>query len=466
MNPKQLLLILRARYRISVAVLLITVVSVAIVSELTPRQYTAETSVMVDIRSPDPISTVLLPPTMNPGSVGTQIDIIKSDRVARKVVRMLRLADSPTVKQTWQDSTGGRGKLEEWMSARLQRGVSVNPSRDSNIINISFRGTDPAFVAAVANAFAQAYIEASVELKVEPAKQYADWFAEQAKVLRENVERAQARVSEFQQKVGIVATEESMDFELTKLNELSARLTTAQAETRDALSKQRSGGAGIDTLPEVMQNTLVGTLRGNVASLEIRLKEVAVNLGVKHPQYQRMESELAEMKRKLAAEESRVASSYSTTSAIGRAKEAELRAAIEAQKKKLLDMKNQRDEIAVLLRDVDTAKRAYEAVTNRFNQTTLESQANRTNVSVLNPAVEPTQPSFPKPLEQMLLMALALGAVLACAAAYGVELLDRRIRSPDDLAEMLQLPVLGVIESARGPLRLGLARRAAALIAR
>ena len=467
MNPRQLLLILRARYKAVIGVLVFAVAAALLVGEFTPRRYTAETSIMVDIRAPDPIASLLLPSAMNAGSVGTQIDIIRSDRVAKKVIRMLRLAEGASVKEAWTAATEGKGKIEDWMAAWLQKGLIITPSRDSNLIAISFRGTDPDFVAAIANAFAQAYIEASVELRVEPARQYAEWFAGQSKVLREGVEKAQARVSEFQQKHGIVVTDENLDVELVKLNELSARLTAAQSDARDAQIKQRPGSGASDTLPEVMQNAVVAGLRMGVNQLEVRLKEAESNFGVNHPQYRRMQSELAELRVRLEAEVRHVASSYTATSgAIGKAREADLRTMIEAQKKALLDKRSKRDEIVVLMRDVDTAKRAYEAVTSRYHQTTLESQANRTNVSVLTPAVAPVQPTFPKPLDQMLILAIAAGLVLGCAAAYGLEMLDRRIRCADDLAEMLQLPVLGVIESARRSPRIGLGNRRLALTAR
>ena len=456
----QFLSILRARYKTALFVALLTVAVALIGSELLPRQYTAETSVIVDIKSADPISAML------PGSMGTQVDVIKSDRVARKVVKMLRLDESPTMKNRWMEGALGKGKLDLWIAGLLQKGLTVTPSRDSNLINIAYRGADPAFVAAVANAYAQAYIEAVIELKVEPARQYALWFGEQAKVLRENLEKAQARLSDYQQQKGIVATDENLDYETAKLNELSTRLTAVQGEIRDAQSKQRSGSGAMSTLPEVLQNPVVSGLRSDIAQREAKLKEAAGNLGENHPQYLRMESELAELKVKLESEARHVARTYTSTSAAGKTREADLRAAIEAQTKKLLQLKNQRDEIAVLVREVETAKRAYEAVTNRFNQTNLESQATQTNVSVLTPAVEPIEPSFPKPLDKTLLIAIGLGIVLGAAAAYGLEMIDRRVRSAADLAEMMQLPVLGVIARARRPSRLAFWRRSTALAAR
>lgn len=458
MNPRQLLLILRDRYKIALAVWILTIAIAMIGSELVPKQYTAETQVMVDIRSPDPISALLSPTGILPGSMGTQVDVIKSDRVARKVVRMLRLDQNPAVRQMWMDATEGKGKLEDWMGSLLQKGLKVTPSRDSNIISIAFQGRDPVFVTAIANAYAQAYVEASVELKVEPARQYALWFGDQAKVLRENVEKAQARLSEYQRKKGIVATEEAMDYEVAKLNDLSARLTAAQGETRDARSRERAGSG------EVLQDSVVQGLRAKIADAEAKLKEAAVNFGLQHPQYKRMQLELAELKNRLEVESSHVRGGYSATGAVGRTKEADLQRAIEAQKRKVLDLKKARDEIAVLLRDVDTAKRAYEAVTNRYNQTSIEAQATRTNVSVLTPAIEPLEPSFPKSRGKTFLAAIILGIVFAGASVVGLETLDRRVRSADDLTEMLQTPVLAVIEPGRPPGRLAFRARALPLL--
>src|SRR6266581_6869333 len=99
MNLQQLLLIFRARYKVALTVALLAVVVVMIGSLLVPKKYTAETSVIVDVRSPDPVAAVFLPAMMVPGNMGTQVDIITSNRVARKVVKMLKLDEGPAVKQ-------------------------------------------------------------------------------------------------------------------------------------------------------------------------------------------------------------------------------------------------------------------------------------------------------------------------------------------------------------------------------
>jgi len=436
-TPRQLLLILRARYKVALLILLASLGIALPLIEHLPRQFTAGASLVIDIRSPDPITAML-----RPSNMATQEDIIKSDRVAQRVVRLLKLEDNPTAREQWREVTGGKGRLEAWLMELLQKRLTVTPPRrDSNILTIEYTAADPAFAAAVANAFAQAYMEVSVELKVEPARRYAQWFSEQGRLQRENLERAQARLSEFQQRRGIVATEERFDTESAKLGELTAQLTVLQAQTVDAKTKQRSGA---DTLPELLQNPLLSGLRMEINRQEARLKDAAGNLGRNHPRYRAMESELKEMKARLEAETQHVLKGYRTSTSIGTEKEGELKLAIEAQKKKLLQMRSERDQLAVLQRDVDAAKNAYDAVSNRYTQASLESQATHTNVYLLTPATEPLEPSSPKVL-RLSIIALLLGLGAGMGAALGLELIDRRVRSAEDLAQMLQLPVLSVV---------------------
>jgi chain length determinant protein EpsF len=462
MNLQLLLLVLRARYKIALVALVVTVTATLAVSLLLPKQYSARATVVIDVKSPDPIAGLMLPALMMPGYMATQVDIVESQRVAQKVVKMLKLDENPAVREQWPEATRGKGELDDWLAELLRKRLKVKPARESSVVSIDYTANDPAFAAMIANAFAQAFIDTNIELKVEPAKQYSLWFGEQGKMLRESHEKAQARLSEHQQKYGIVGSDERLDIETAKLNDLSAQLTVVQGQTADAQSKQRSGSAA-DTLPEVVQNPLILNLKGDVARQEARLQEMAGNLGKNHPQYQRMEAEIAALKRQLEAETRHITSGFSTSRAIGKDKEAELRAAIAAQKNKLLELKSERDQLAVLTRDVDAVQRAYDAVTQRLNQTSLESQSKQTNVSVLTPASAPNTPSSPK-IVLNTLIAIFLGSGLGIGAAFLLEMLDRRIRSAEDLVEMLQMPVLGVIGPANGRSRPALGYRRPALV--
>jgi len=85
-------------------------------------------------------------------------------------------------------------------------------------------------------------------------------------------------------------------------------------------------------------------------------------------------------------------------------RENDLRLALEAQKTRVLEMKHQHDEAAVLSGDVAAAQRDLDAVSQRLALTNLESQAQQTNVVLLTAAAPPLDPSSPK-----LLVFLAAG---------------------------------------------------------
>ena len=446
MRFHQFLLILRARYKAVIASLLLTVIATLIVSLLLPKQYTASTAVVVDVRSPDPVGGMVLPGLAAPGYMATQIDIIGSDRVAQRVVKLLRMDESPVIREQWTEATGGMGELTVWLANLLKQKLDVKPSRESNVIIIEFSGPDPGFAAAVANAFAQAYIDINLELKVEPARQYATWFEDQTRILRDKLEKAQQALSIYQQKSGIVATGERLDHEIAKLNELSTQLTIVQGQTSDSSSKRKSAG-NPETLAEVMQNPLINSLKSDIARLDAKLQESSVNLGRNHPQTKRAQSELAALRNKLASETRHIHNSIGTSYQIGKHKEQELLEAMESQKKRVLELNKQRDQISVLQRDVEAAQRTFEGVSQRSAQTRLESLSVQTNIATLNPASIPTEHSHPRILRNILI-SIFLGTLLGVGIALMLELVNRRVRSAEDLVEIIELPVLATISSA------------------
>ncbi len=447
MTLQQFLLILRARWMIALLAFALTVATTVAVSLYLPKQYTASAAVVLDVRSPDPVSGLMLQGMMGSGYMATQVDIINSDRVAQAVVKNLRMESSPAVQAQWQEATQGKGLLRDWLAAALQKSLDVKPSRESNVININYTGADPEFAAAIANAFAQAYMDVNLDLRVAPARQFATFFEEQTKTARGRLEAAQQALSDYQQANGITSADERMDFETAKLNETSSQLTGVQALTTDSQSKRQNSKA--DTVAEVMQSPLINSLKADIARLEARITETSGNLGKNHPQIQRSEAELATLKSQLDAEIRKITASIDTTYQVGKQREAQLQGALAAQKARVLELNKQRDELNVLRRDIESAQRAFEIVSQRASQTNIESQTNQTNIAVLNPAIAPPAPSKPRVLINVL-VSMFLGTLFGVGLALLLELMNRRVRSTDDLVEALELPVLGAISSASG----------------
>jgi len=444
MNFTQIFSILKARWLVGALVLGATLLATLVISLILPKQYLATASVVVDVK-PDPISAMAYGSMVSPGFIATQVDIIQSERVAQRVVRNLKLTENPQIREQWKEATGGQGSLDAWIADSFQKYMDVKPSRESNVLSISYRAPDARFAAGLANAFVQAYVETSLELRVDPAREYSNFFDMRAKEGREAVEKAQNKLSAFQSEKGITAADERLDIENTRLNELSSQLVALQAlasESSSRLSQAQSGSA--DKMQEVFNSPVVAGMKADVSRQEARLQEFNVKLGESHPQVVELKANLNELRDRLNLEVKRISGGVSVSYNINKQREAQVRSELAAQRAKVLQMKAVRDEGAVLVRDLENAQRAYDAITARRNQSSLESQTTQSSVNVLSQAVAPVLPASPK-LVLNLVLSLFVGSMLALGTVMVMEMRDRRVRSQEDVSTLLGLPVIGVL---------------------
>ena len=440
----QFLSILRARKWVALLVFVLVVSTTVAVSLLLPKQYTGTASVVIDVK-PDPVSAMLNPTMAMPGFMATQVDILTSDRVALRVIRDLKLLDNPNIREQWRTDVDGKGTIEQWLVDLLQKKLDVKPSRESNVIQIAYKAPDPRFAAALANAFANAYIATTLELRVDPAKQFSTFFTAQSKDAREALEKAQSKVSAFQQQKGIIATDERLDVENARLNELSSQVVQIQAISSESGSRQtQAQGNQSDRIQEVLNNPLIAGLKADLTRNEARLQELNAKLGENHPQVVEAKANIAELRTRIDAEIKRVTGGVTINNTINKQREAQVKRSLDEQRTKVLRMKAVRDEGQVLVREVESAQRTFDTLMARLTQTGLEAQSTQSFANVLTTAQPPAEPSSPKVLLNSLL-SVFLGVLLAVGFALLRELSDRRVRAPDDIVAALGLPVLGTL---------------------
>jgi polysaccharide biosynthesis transport protein len=446
MTLTHFLSVLKARWISALLVFAIALSAVLAWGLLRPKQYTAVASIVVDVKSPDPIAGMVLQGVTSPSFMVTQLDVIQSTRVARRMVKNLKLDEHPVLRAQWQKRTDGEGNIEAWLAETFRKGLDARPSRGSNVINVAYTSSDPKFAAAIADGFVQSYLETTLELRVDPAKQYSTFFDARGKKLREGLEQAQARLSEYQQKNGLIATDERLDVENVRLSELSSQLVALQAAAAESGGRLTQAGANAERMQEVLNNPVVAALSADLARQQVKLKETGQRLGDQHPQVQELRASIDELRGRITAATSKVSGSVGVTDSVNQTRLAQVRASIDEQRAKVLRLKGQRDEAAVLQRDVENAQRAYDGVLARLNQTSLESQSGQTNITALEQAVIPTEPSSIS-LRQSLLIGLLLGSILACVTALGREWRDRRVRMAAGLPQITNQPLIGVVPS-------------------
>lgn len=439
MTPKQLLLIAFAHRYVAAIVFILVAIAGGLFTWITPKTYQASTDLLVDSRA-DPIAGAQN--IGSPNYLATQIAIIQSERVAIGVVKRLRIENTPTLVDQWKAATNGKVPLENYYANLLRRGVLAEPLRGSNVIRLTFEAADSKFATAVANTYAQAYLDLTIDLKVEPVRQYADWFDERLKSLRDNVETAQAKLSAYQRDNNIVGSDQRADEETQRLDALMGQLVAIQGDSMAIGSRQKTSGGELS--PDIQASLVVQGVRSDLSKAESKMSELKVSLGPNHPERVQLEQTISSLKQQLEDEMRRVSGGTNVAKTTAGLRESELRRVIAAQRERVLSLRAERDQVAVLSQDVEAAKRIYDSVLQRTNQLNLEKQTDQANVSILSPAIEPTapaKPNIPKYIAASLLGALAA----AFAAALGLEMLNRRVRVLSDVM-VDGVPVLGVIQ--------------------
>jgi chain length determinant protein EpsF len=454
MALSQFFRILRARIGLFLLILLLSLAAGITGTMLWPKKYTATTHVLVDLKLNDPVTGV--PSGLHGAAsyLATEIDVIRSQRVATRVVDGLKLVQNPELRQQHARSETST-PIREWVADLLIDQLKVKPSRDSSVLAISFAGLEPKFSAAVANAFAKAYIETNLDLRVDPARQQSAWYDERAAKIRADLDAAQTRLGEYQRETRIVSLDERLDVESARLQELSSQLVALQtlsseADRRAAIAARaaKAGTNSLSELPEVQQSSLLQSMKAELSRLEGRRSDIRANLGANHPDNLKLTEEIESLRQRIDREMVNVTQALNRTSELNRQRASDLRESLEAQRAKVLQLKSKRDQFTVLTRDVEASQRAFDEVAQRSSKIGLESQLRQTNVSILDPAVAPAKPSSPLMIANLIASAV-LGTLAALAAVLAAELPNRRIHSAVDAIEIAGLPVLGQIGNRR-----------------
>lgn len=440
MNITDLVAALKARWTTAVAIAVAVLALTAVWALSQPKIYRASASLLFDISQAEPVDSGKAASAA--ALLATQSDILKSGAVAQEVVRRLRAQQGSRPSPSAADDASLRSE-----AAALVSKLQVSTGNPSNVLVLRYLDDDPERAARVANAFARVYLEKQLELRIAPARGYAQWFEERTKDVRERLESAQMRLSAYQRERGIIGVDR-MDLEAERLRTMSAELAAAEGAASDASARASSGN-----VPEVSNSPVVQNLRSQIALKEAQVAELSRTLGPNHPRMQAARAELGTLRSELNQEIRQAAGSLAAASNAARSREAQIRARMAAQQDRMLKMSGDQDQLAVLQRDVEAARQAYDTVRQRFSEVSLQSELSQTNVSLLDQAEIPLWPISPN-VPLLLFLGAALGTMLGLSLVVVTELLSPRVRTVRGIEEATQVPVLVDLGASSRSLRL------------
>lgn len=418
-----------------------------------PVTYAADATIVVDFRTPvgGEVAGEILPVGLQSAYLSTQVEIITSRPVAERVVELLGLASAKEWQSRFEDEGGEEEYYDAWLIGTLQTNVEVTVGTESRLMQIWYKDPDPVVAAAVANAFVKGYAEVVERLGQDPASESAQSMDKLVAQLREELRRAENAVSSYQAQTGITAADERLDVETGHLNELmqeklgaEGNLRLVESRLKPVEEKLAEGGVPDDVAARVRDNDIISNLQVDLARKQTEVAQLSSTLGEGHPEMKRARAELATLRNSLVTE-ARSAVSGDLMQA-RRLAEAASEAEAE-QRERILELKQARDGLQPLLRELESARASYDRALSMSSQYALSSNLHLTNVSVLTPAKPPLN-APPRNLARNVLGAFVVGLMFALGLAVLLELAAKRVRSPEDVTQLGEGDYLGGLPKA------------------
>jgi capsular exopolysaccharide synthesis family protein len=252
--------------------------------------------------------------------------------------------------------------------------------------------------------------------------------------------RAQSGLLEAE---GSTLTEQAMAQLNMELINSRALLAERQARLRTVQAALASGGAA-DTSAEVLNSPTIAALKGQLAEAQRERSEAAVKYGPRHPAMLSIDQETAGLQAQIQSEVQKIVAGLSNEVEVQRRRIASVEESLSGQRTNLASNNVGAVKLREYQREAEASRTLYEGLLNRVKRLAEQSGIELPDARIVSRATPPLSPSWPKvPLN--LMIGLVLGAALGAAAVMIVELMERSLRSPEDVQRRLGLPCLGAV---------------------
>jgi polysaccharide biosynthesis transport protein len=427
---------------------------------LTPRVYTAGTTIEIDRETSNVVSQNMdVAPverlSRDQEFFQTQYGLLKSFSLAQRVAQTPGLTSDPGfLKAMGARQPPTAAQLNDgWGAGFLEGGLGVYPVRDSRLVRITFDSSDPALSARVANAFADNFIASNLQRRFD-ASGYARRFLEdQLAALKAKLEDSERQLVAYATQQQIIQVSEGggkdapppQSLAALDLGGLNSALIAAKANLVTVSEKYRAAEAAPGlAAPELLSDPTIQQLRQDQVKLAVQYNEQLKVYKPDYPDMVQLKQQLDDVTKQLAAAAETSRRSLKTQYDAAQAQVNQLQTQLNAQKSTVLDERNREIEYNILQREVDSTKSLYDGLLDRYKQIGVAGGITTNNISVIDRARTPGAPSRPQPMHNLAIAGLS-GLALGVVLAFLLETMDQAVRKPADVESKLGLPVLGSV---------------------
>jgi len=412
--------------------------------------------------------------------VDSQIEIVRSERVALAVISKLKLADQPSFQPNYipvvtsvlnaaRETLKGLKALfnpssvepidsafeqERAVVQALEDHLDVKRVARSLVLQVSFTWEDPELAKNIVNAFTSEYLRDQFNAKFEATQQAAVWLQDRIAELRERSIAADHAVQAFRAEHGLFAVdgmlvdEQQLASANSQLSEARSKVAETQARFDRIQSIIRSGSADA-AVGEALVNPVVAALRTKYVEASKREQDISTKLGPNHIQAANLRADMKQYENIIFEELNRIGESYRSDLQIAQ----DRYVTAEKNLRTLLSQTAINNQTLVQLRELertsDTYKTLYQSYLQRYQQAAQQQSFPVINARVITAASRPLLPSKPKkPL--VIVLGLLAGMVVGAGVGAFRELRDRSFRTGEQISTKLGLEFLGTVAKLPG----------------
>ena len=479
----------RRKMMIISTTLLITSIAALTVLQITPL-YTATANVMLETRQNKTvdIESVMSGVSADMSTVLSEVEVIRSTSLVRRVVKKLGLVRDPEFNPNLKDAPwyADAINLEKYISRDFLVGaglrkpkvevseneaeetlesevvevfrsrMQVTPVRRSLVISISFTSENPNKAALIVNTLSDNYIVDQLEVKFEATKRATMWLNDRIKSLRDKLQNSEQALEAYRAEI---SNKFGQGSKLTdqQISELNTQIILAQAKQAEAkarlgqVERMLKTQGDLFSSAEVLSSPLINSFREQEAQVLRKVSEMESRYGVRHPNMIKAKAELADLRVSIEREVKKIAQSLRNEVEVERSRATTLETSLDKLENKSSGQGRAEIRLRELERDANANRLLYENFLSRFKETSEQSDLQQADARVISKADVPLFPSFPK--KKLTILLAAVGSMfLGVVLVFAMERLDNSFRTPEQIEQLTGIPAIGMIPLVEGGL--------------
>ena len=411
--------------------------------------------------------------------VGTELGKLESvmqDRsnplnTESEVIRSVPVVQTTIEKLALQDNKGATLRFKDFLKQ-----LTVKELKGSDVLQVSYKDRNPQLAAEVVNTLMRIYLERNINSHRQAAQSARKFIEKQLPAAELVVRKAEAKLRQFKEKnqITTLETEATQGIEILanlqrQIGDVEARIANTQAQSQVIRNQLRMNAQQGVMMTSLSQSRGVQDVLTQVQQLETQLATRRSVLQDNHPEILRLQNNLTALKGILQSRIQEVAGTRQTqtnqTPQNGDLQQqltsrlVELESTHQGLTSQLLSLSNLQanyrqnlnrlpklqQQLRELERQQQAAQSTYSLLLQKLPETRIAENQNLGNARQISQALVPDEPASSPMISYV--SAGLLGILAALATVYILEITDKSIRTIDDIRELLEFTILGVIPS-------------------